>query len=206
MKNHSKHSSVILNKADNVAMALRDLRKGELSRGVKLQENIKSGFKFSLKEVKQNEDCIKYGNKIGSFNKNIEAGYSIHVHNLNFEYTPNIHVSKPVKTNNLNQKKEKLYFEGYKRESGEIGTRNFIGIISTVNCTNTVVDGIVNHFKFLSGSKTLEHINRETRRIDGVVPIKHTLGCAIQKEGVGHKILERTLNGYINHPNFCLVL
>src|SRR5574338_1483555 len=89
-------------------------------------------------------------------------------------------------------------FEGIVRADGRVATRNYIGILSTVNCSATVAHGIAGHF-------TRERL-AAFPNVDGVVALTHGSGCGMDTQGEGMQILRRTLAGYARHPNFAGVL
>lgn len=200
--------SIKLHKDDNVSIAINQLKQGQKIGNIIIQEDIPPGYKFANKELKAGDKCYRYGAYIGDITRNVKPGNIIHVQNLSF-------TQKMFKrsTNSLSKSKSKLvkqnqikYFKGFIQKNKEVATRNYIGVISTVNCANTVVDEISNYFRFGQGSQTIKEINHDETLLDGIVPIKHNLGCAMQKDGAGHKLLKRTLEGYALHPNFCFVL
>jgi altronate hydrolase len=192
---------VVLNANDDVALALVNLSSGERLAEVELISDIPAGHKFSLRELSEGEPVRKYGQIIGKAKSIILSGQHVHLDNLemvdglrdnNFTY------AEPDTQNKLSSES----FMGYPRESGAVGTRNYIGIISTVNCSVTVVEKISNYFTYGDG----KHLFNDLSGIDGIVPIKHGLGCAMSSKGEGFEILQRTISGYIHQPNFCSVL
>lgn len=86
-------------------------------------------------------------------------------------------------------------FEGFDRGPGGVGTRNYIGIISSVNCSATVSRYIADHFNRFGGLDGFGNI-------DGVVALTHGGGCAINTRSEGYRMLTRTIQGYARHPNF----
>ena len=85
------------------------------------------------------------------------------------------------------------------RPDGRVATRNYIGILSTVNCSATVARGIADHFTRAARSPTFPNV-------DGVVALTHGSGCGMDTHGEGMQMLRRTLGGYARHPNFAGVL
>ena len=82
---------------------------------------------------------------------------------------------------------------GFKRDDGRVGTRNYIAVVSTVNCSATVVHEIASYF-------TKEKLKNYSN-IDGVAAFSHSTGCGMELSGEPMNLLHRTLGGYINHPN-----
>jgi altronate hydrolase len=93
---------------------------------------------------------------------------------------------------------EPATFMGIRRKDGRVATRNYIGILSTVNCSATVARGIADHF---DRERLAAYPN-----VDGVVALTHGSGCGMDTHGEGMQILRRTLGGYARHPNFAGVL
>jgi Altronate dehydratase len=86
-------------------------------------------------------------------------------------------------------------FQGYLRKDGKAGTRNYIGLVSTVNCSATVVKQIAN--------KINNHLNHNSfKNIDGAVCLKHSSGCGMNTNGYGMEVFYKTIEGFKNHPNF----
>ena len=202
------HSYITLSQSDNISIALKHLSKGENINNILIQEDIKPGFKFANQKLKIGDSCIRYGSYIGNITRNTNAGACVHTHNLEYrkESAPEIKPSSPPQSPDLKPLKKDYLFDGYVRNNGDVATRNYIGVISTVNCANTVVDEITNYFRFGEGQKLIQSINTNVSLIDGVVPIKHNLGCAMEKNGSGHQLLRNTVSGYAQHPNFCFVI
>ncbi len=183
----------IINEKDNVAVALVDLKAGDIiESGTAVKNNIPMGHKIALCDIKSGEKIIKYGYPIGSAKEDIVAGSHIHTHNLksdvagklSYRYNPDFSEisSTPHGT-----------FMGYLRENGDVGIRNEVWIIPTVGCVNSVVKAIEN------GSKQFK-----SKNIDGIYSYNHPYGCS-QLGGDMENTL-KYLSGLINHPNAGAVL
>ncbi|MBT35960.1 MAG: galactonate dehydratase, partial [Rickettsiales bacterium] len=130
-----------LNAKDNIAVAPMNIPTGsEINSELKTQSNIPFGHKISLVDIKKGDLVYKYGQIIGIASEEIKKGSHVHSHNLIFhEFDRNYKFIK--KELSQNYKSNKSFF-GYKRQNGTVGTRNYIGLISTVNCSATVVKKI----------------------------------------------------------------
>ncbi|MBO4468580.1 MAG: altronate dehydratase, partial [Clostridia bacterium] len=182
--------------ADSVAVALVDLKNGEKvtvdGKETELKSDIPAGHKFALKDIKENENIIKYGYPIGRAKADIAEGEHIHTHNTKsnlsdikeYTYTPDF-VEMP--------KSAAETFMGYVRKNGDVGIRNEIWIIPTVGCVNSVVKAIEN------GSK--QYV---TEGIDGVYSYNHPYGCSQLGDDMVNTL--KYLSGLINHPNAAAVL
>jgi altronate hydrolase len=92
-----------------------------------------------------------------------------------------------------------LTFQGFRRADGRVATRNYIGVVSTVNCSATVTKLVTQHF-------SVPGVLDAWPNVDGIVPITHSFGCCIDHNGEGIQQLRRTIGGYVRHPNFAGVL
>lgn len=180
--------TIIINPLDNVAVALCDLKKGEVHEGVTLVEDITKGHKFTLRDIKKGENIIKYGNPIACATADILKGAHVHTHNVhtnlseNLEYTYNKVPTdlKPVKGRKVNV---------YARADGNVGIRNEIWVIPTVGCVNGQAKLIVEKFKAKYGVKGY----------DGVFTYTHPYGCS--QLGDDHERTKLILQKIVKHPN-----
>ncbi len=157
------------------------------------KEIIPFGHKVSIKEIKKNSYILKYGQIIGTATKHIKIGEHVHSHNLKFSEFDRSYTHKTLKENKIQE--NNYFFDGYLRSNGEAGTRNYIGIISTVNCSATVVNKIAKNINnFLK--------NKSFKNIDGAVALKHSSGCGSNSSGYGMNLFHRTIEGFKKHPNF----
>jgi altronate hydrolase len=196
----SRNDKVLqLNASDNVAVALAALSKGTspFRGGPVLAADIPVAHKIAMADIARGEPIRKFGQVIGIASENIAAGSHVHVHNVSAEFFAENEsgVSAVVASGGDISPRS---FEGYVRADGSVGTRNYIGVVSTVNCSATVVRRIVDRFD--------EEDLRPFANVDGIVPITHTTGCGMASGGAGLEVLQRTLGGFLRHPNFGGVL
>ena len=131
-----------LNEKDNIGIAPMDIPQNiNINYGIKSINNIPYGHKISLKKIKSGDFIFKYGQIIGISNKNIEPGEHVHSHNMGYSEFKREYIRKDIR-NDINKSEKTEYFKGFKRNNGSSGTRNYIGLISTVNCSATVVKKI----------------------------------------------------------------
>merc|ERR1712078_273537 len=90
-------------------------------------------------------------------------------------------------------------FMGYRRDDGKVGTRNYVGILTSVNCSATVASLIA---KEVEKRAVLD----DFPNVDGVVALTHGAGCAVSTRNEGFHMLQRTIWGHVRHPNFGSVL
>lgn len=189
-------SHIIASKRDNVAIAISELVPGdEVAGGALVTEPIRTGHKVALNPIAAGAPVIKLGQPIGIATRPIAPGEHVHTHNLASEgQADRTEIGVDIKV----PAPSPAQFEGYVRADGRIGTRNFIGILTSVNCSATVARRIAAHF-------TPEML-RPYPGVDGVVAFTHMSGCGMAKEGRGIDNLRRTISGYASHPNFASVL
>lgn len=184
-------SFIRINPLDNVAVALKPLKKGtaiELDNQVIiLSEDIMQGHKFALKDLQTGDSIMKYGNPIGHATADIGKGSWIHTHNLKtglgelLTYTYHKNVTELPR-------REPKYFQGYRRKNGQVGVRNEIWIIPTVGCVNNVATAI---------EKASQQY--KTEQIDGICAFPHPYGCS--QMGDDQDNTRRILADLVNHPN-----
>ncbi|HEX5685153.1 MAG TPA: altronate dehydratase family protein [Ideonella sp.] len=191
---------IVLHARDNVAVARVPLAQdADIPRPegpLRVRAAIPAGHKIALRRIAPGEVVFKYGQPIGVAEVPIEAGEHVHVHNL--AMAPALPAQAVERGQDAAPAAdEAASFEGYVRDDGRVGTRNYIGVLSTVNCSATVCKAITQSF---SGPALAE-----LPRVDGVVAITHGSGCGMN-EGEGLVLLRRTLAGYASHSNFAGVL
>ncbi len=189
--------AVVLRGDDTVAVAARPLPRGFLleTRGnpIEIREPIGLGHKVALADIAPGEAVRKYGQIIGFASKAIPAGSLVHVHNLKadlFERDYAFATETPAAA----APGQPRTFRGYLRPDGRVGTRNYVAVISTVNCSASTSRYVADRFRDNLWRKDFPNV-------DGVFAITHKGGCGLPFEGPDHKILERVLAGFANHPN-----
>ena len=184
---------------DNIAIAKIHLAPQSIvSEQTVTLEEIPAAHKVALENIFQGDAILRYGQIIGFATQDIKAGEHVHVHNLamadfdrDYAFGENV---IPVIT-----APQSRTFLGIKRADGRVATRNYVGVISTVNCSATVVKKVAQYFD------RPEMMNKYPN-VDGVVALSHSFGCCIDHHGEGLKQLRRTIAGYMEHPNFAAVI
>ena len=179
-----------INPADNVAVALTDLGRGETVLGTVLAEDIPAGHKITLKDFAEGENVIKYGYPIGHVPRPASAGTCID-HSciktnleglLEYSYNPALTEIEPAE--------KPLTFKGFRRADGQVGIRNQIWVIPTVGCVNGICNQIVEAFK----AET-----KDFGSVDAVVAFPHNYGCS--QLGDDHQNTRTILADMVHHPN-----
>lgn len=190
---------VVLTEKDNVAVALRNLESGETINGITTCSEIPKGHKLALVPVDKGQVVVKYAQVIGYATVDIAVGDHIHTHNIEFRTTDHSYeFCVENSTPEIIDPENRATFQGYKRSDGQVGTRNYIAVIASVNCSATAVQHI-------AGAFTPEKL-AEFPNIDGVVGFSHSTGCGLADSGDGFDNLQRVLWGYTQHANVAGVL
>lgn len=192
-----------LDPADNVAIARLTIDPERVPQvdGLALRERITQGHKVALLDIAAGAAVLKYGQTIGYASRPIAAGEHVHTHNLAMSDVDLVHeFCAGAREPDFVPEAERATFLGYRRPDGRVGTRNYLAIVSSVNCSATVSKAIAAHFAPATGR--LERYPN----VDGIIAITHGGGCALNTEGEGYRILARTLAGYATHPNVGAVL
>lgn len=185
-----------LHARDTVVVALKELPQGTLVRvgqaAFKTRQTIPPGHKLAITSLDADQSVWKFGWPIGLTNCRVEAGDHVHSHNLRCDHTIDLEAIAteiPESPTPLTG----YTFEGYERPSGQVGTRNYLAIISNVNCSASVARMIAQKFD----AESL----KDFPNVDGVVAFKHETGCAMAYDGSRHRMLARVLGGVARHPN-----
>ena len=185
-----------LNPKDNVAIALADISAGEIDNvtGLTVLQSVKQGHKVAIAAISVGQNVMRYGQTIGEATADIAAGEHVHVQNLGMgEHTRDYAHAREAKA--LPASSDERTFNGYHRADGSVGTRNYLGILTSVNCSGSVA-------KFIAEAAEKSDLLDAFPNIDGIVPITHGTGCGMSGENEGYDTLFRTLSGYAQHPNF----
>jgi altronate hydrolase/galactarate dehydratase len=192
--------AIRLNPADNIVIALRDLGSGSTVPDVAapLAGPVSRGHKIAARAVAQGENVIRYGQIIGVATRPIAAGEHIHTHNLGMGAHEQDY-AHATEVRPLPAPAEPRTFLGYHRADGGVGTRNYLGILTSVNCSGSVA-------RFIAEGIEKAGWLDDFPNVDGVVPIVHGTGCGMSGKDEGYDTLFRTLAGYARNPNFAGIL
>ncbi len=191
---------VRLHGADNVFVATARCEPGARLEEAIVKTSIPIGHKVAATAIAKNEAIVKYGHAIGFASQKIAAGEHVHVHNCTFRNGTKrtFPLGTEAKPTDFVAQNERATFKGFVRADGRVGTRNFLAVLSTVNCAATVAKKVAAHFD-AQGLKAYPHV-------DGVCAFTHGGGCGMAMDSEGYDLLQRTLAGYARHPNFAGVL
>jgi altronate hydrolase len=193
--------ALLLREHDDVAVATRDLAAGEVlrhdGRELTVVNPVPRGHKLALWDLATGTPIHKYGQVIGRTTADVPAGDHVHAHNLGmaavdheYEFGTAITEIPPAEYGRT--------FQGYRRSGDRVGTRNFVGIVTSVNCSASTARMIADQFR--------GPIMDVYPNVDGVVALAHDSGCGMVPASEGGQILLRTLRGYASHPNIGAIL
>ena len=188
-----------LNPHDDVVIAARPIAAGSRVEDERLVcvDAIPAGHKLAVRAIARGAPVRRYNQIIGFATQDIEAGQHVHTHNLGFEMFERQY-DVGVDRRPLAPAGEPALFSGIRRADGRVATRNYIGVISTVNCSASVSRFVAQHFT--------PEVLAQWPNVDGVVPISHSSGCGMDTQGAGIDVLRRTIAGYTRHVNFAGVV
>ncbi|QQA41602.1 UxaA family hydrolase [Pelagovum pacificum] len=187
---------LILNEADNVAVAIRMIDAGDrLPSGLIATQRVPRGHKIALADVPEGGQLRKYGQSIGIAKEAIPAGAWVHEHNVGMGTTElDYAIGSEAKPTDHVAEADRATFQGYRRANGKAGTRNYIGVLTSVNCSTTVAGLIVEQIE-RSG------ILDDYPNVDGIIALKQANGCIVDGSGSIFTVLRRTVWGYASNPN-----
>jgi altronate hydrolase len=190
-----------LNNADNVVVARVDLAPGALVEGnVTAQDHVPAGHKVATGPIVKGEAVRKYDQIIGFASLDINPGDHVHVHNCAMgDFERDYAIGSEVKPIDYITGGERASFEGYVRSNGRVGTRNYIGVLTSVNCSASVA-------RFIARDMERSGLLENYPGVDGVVALTHSTGCGMAGAGEGYENLQRVLWGHARHPNFAGIL
>ena len=189
--------ALLLSPEDDVAVATCELQAGTrlliATRVLVLPGDVPRSHKLAVRDLAAGSAVHKYGQLIGRASQDIAAGAHVHTHNLAMDDTDRVHEFGTARTQLPAASGPARTFQGYRRADGRVGTRNFVGVLTSVNCSASAARMIADSFR----GSALDAFGN----VDGVIALTHTSGCGLVPGSVGANTLVRTLRGYARHPN-----
>jgi altronate hydrolase len=187
--------TIRLSPDDNVVIAVDQITPGAAVAGATASERVPRGHKMAIATLAEGEPVRKYGQIIGFASKPIAPGQWVHEHNVGLhDFARDYRISEGAKNDEVLPPELRATFEGYVRPNGKTGTRNYIGILTSVNCSATAA-------KFIADEVNRSGILDDFPEVDGVAAFVHGSGCGMAAYGDGWELLRRTQWGYATHPN-----
>jgi altronate hydrolase len=198
---HSAHPHAVrLRPEDNVVIAIDAIPQGGTAAGLTARERILKGHKMAVEPIREGEPIKKFGQIIGFATQHIAPGEWVHEHNVGLhDFARDYAFCADARDDDVLPTDLRATFKGYRRASGRTGTRNYIGILTSVNCSASVA-------RFAAAAVERSGVLADHPGIDGIVPIVHGTGCGHAAYGEGFEVLRRTQWGYASHPNFAAVV
>ncbi|MCV2886840.1 UxaA family hydrolase [Ruegeria aquimaris] len=188
---------VRLDPSDTVVTATRPLEADTQIEGITVLTQIPTGHKVAMCPMPKGTEVRKYAQLIGYAATDIAPGDHVHTHNVEFRNT-DVAYEYGTDLRPVSPADEPDTFLGYRRENGSVGTRNYIAVVTSVNCSATAARRIADAF----GPEELAAYPN----VDGVVAFVHGTGCGMAGSGDGFEALQRVMWGYARHPNHAGVL
>ena len=183
-----------LSEIDNVVTVTAELDSGVEVEQVTTAGLVPCSHKIATAEIRQGEAVRKYAQIIGYASTDIRPGEHVHTHNVDFRNTSaDYEFATDLKPVDVVTGPSSDTFMGYRRDNGKVGTRNYIGILTSVNCSATAARMIASAF----GPEEMANYPN----VDGVVAFVHGTGCGMAGQGEGFDALQRVLWGYARNPN-----
>ncbi|MCC7049829.1 MAG: UxaA family hydrolase, partial [Alphaproteobacteria bacterium] len=194
--------TIRLNPGDNVVVARADLLPGAALPGERTtaRAKIPAGHKIATAAIAPGQPVRKFNQIIGFAKEAIQPGDHVHVHNIAFKnFERDYAAGSDARPTQYFTGDAQATFQGFVRPNGRVGTRNYVGILTSVNCSATVARYIADAF---NRTDTLA----DYPNVDGVAAFVHSTGCGMAGSGEGYMNLQRTFWGYASHPNFASVI
>ncbi len=189
-----------LNAADNLIVAVDTIEAGATVDGATAVARVPRGHKMATAKIAKGAPVLKFGQIIGFATENIIPGAHIHTHNCGFAaFERDYAFAQGARNEEILPVAQQATFEGFRRSNGKAGTRNYIGVVTSVNCSATVA-------RFIAEAVNRSDILKDYPTIDGVIPLVHSTGCGIDSDGETFEVLKRTTWGYACNPNMAGVL
>ena len=186
---------------DNVIVAAAPIAAGaEIGGGVVAKARIPFGHKVATQDVAEGQPIRKFGQIIGFAKGPIAAGDWVHEHNVFMhDFERDYRFAEEARPQNILPVEEQATFQGFRRKNGKVGTRNYIGILTSVNCSASAA-------RFIAQAVEKSGVLDQFANVDGVVAFTHGTGCGMAASGEGFDLLKRTEWGYAANPNLGGVL
>jgi altronate hydrolase len=187
--------AIRLHADDNVVVAVDQVPAGTLVQGVAAVERVPRGHKMASAPIPTGAPVRKFGQIIGFAAKPVAPGEWVHEHNVEMhDFARDYRFAEAAPKVDILPEEKRATFEGFRRKDGKVGTRNYIGILTSVNCSASVA-------RFMAQAVERSGILGDYPTIDGVIALVHGGGCALDVKGEGYDILKRTQWGYATNPN-----
>jgi altronate hydrolase len=184
-----------LNPRDNIVVAVDAIAAGALAADIQARARVPKGHKMAVAPIAEGEPVRKFGQIIGFASQAIAPGDWVHEHNVEMhDFARDYAFAQDARNEEVLPPEARATFDGYRREGDKVGTRNYIAILTSVNCSASVA-------RFMAEEVQRSGVLDQYDNIDGVIPLVHGGGCALDIKGEGYEVLKRTQWGYASNPN-----
>ncbi|WP_148255141.1 galactarate dehydratase [Aidingimonas lacisalsi] len=184
--------------SDNVAIVIGQ---GGVNAGTELQAgliavaDIPQGHKVALSDIPSGAEVIRYSEIIGTATETIPLGGHVNEHNIALRQPPALHeLESATREYGPPERLEGYTFQGYRNADGSVGTKNVLGITTSVQCVAGTVEHVVKRIK--------AELLPKYPNVDDVVGLTHTYGCGVAINAPAAIIPIRTLKNITLNPNF----
>ncbi len=192
--------TIRLDPTDNVIVAVDAIAQGVEAGGVVACERVPRGHKMASSPIASGAPITKYGQIIGFAARDIAPGEWVHEHNVGMrDFARDYHFAEDAREEAMLPPEARATFQGFRRADGRVGTRNYIAILTSVNCSATAA-------RYMAEEIARSGVLADYPNVDGVIPLVHGDGCALDAKGEGYEVLKRTQWGYATNPNVAGVL
>ncbi len=194
------HRTLRLHADDNIIVAVDGLPPGSLVDEIAVTGRVLRGHKMATEAIAAGQPIKKFGQIIGFAAQDIAPGDHVHTHNCAYaEFDRDYAFCQDARVHEILPVEQRATFQGFKRANGKVGTRNYIGVLTSVNCSASVA-------RFMADEINRSGVLADYPNIDGAVAFVHGTGCGMAASGEGWDALERTMWGFASHPNLAGVL
>jgi altronate hydrolase len=192
--------TIRLHPSDNVVVAVDQIDPGMLAGSVRATERVPKGHKIATEKIDQGAPINKFGQIIGFAARPIAPGDWVHEHNVEMHaFERDYHFAEDARQQPILPLEARATIQGYRRSNGKVGTRNYLAILTSVNCSASVA-------RFMAKEVERSGLLADYPNVDGVIALVHGTGCGIAAKGEGFEALKRTQWGYASNPNIAGVL
>lgn len=197
MNKEQKPLLIKVNPKDNVQIVASE---NGIEKDIKISEEIittefiPQSHKVAMKDFNKGQEIIRYGEVIGYAKQFIPKGSWIDENKVSLPVAPALNELSLATNVPVSLPELKGYtFLGYRNPDGSAGTKNMLGIMTSVQC----VEGVLN-----IAVEKITKLLSEYPNVDGIMPINHNYGCGVAINAPEALIPIRTLQNLAKHPNF----
>lgn len=195
-----KARALRLTDGDNIVVAVEPFKQGETANGVEAVQRIPRGHKMAIEPIARDGAVVKYGQVIGFAKEDIAPGCWVHEHNVYVHaFDRDYEFGVDARPTRYTAPEKRRTFQGFQRADGRYGTRNYIAVLTSVNCSASAS-------RFIADEINRSGVLDDYPNIDGIISLVHGTGCGLDTHGEAYELLRRTQWGFATNPNIGGVL